>query len=304
MEDVEVLVEEPWGPEDEHREFRRFSLGILTQSLLRLGMPPGEALRIANEVRDELERCGAKRVRYSELQEMLLSRLEGLGATEARYADRLRYLDERDGSLVVLVGGTSGSGKSTVAARVARRIGIEHMVGTDSLREALRSAIPAGVAPALHESSYTAHRTLTGFVGEDAKVERLGFLEHARPVATGLNGLLKRARTEGTRVVVEGIHVIPSLIEETYRRDRSVIITVSVPDEQEHRRRFLHASRRDSRRRNANRYLDHFSTVREIHDFIAEDAAKHKLPVVDSGDPERAASEIIERLWRRVLGQQ
>lgn len=103
-------------------------------------------------------------------------------------------------------------------------------------------------------------------------------------------------------MVVEGIHVIPSLIEETYRRDPGVIITVvSVPDEQEHRRRFLHASRRDSRRKNANRYLDHFSTIREIHDFIAEDAAKHQFPVVDSGDPERAASEIIERLWGRVL---
>lgn len=302
MDDVEVLVKEPWGLEGEHRKLRRFSVGIVTQSLLRLGMTTEEALRIAHDVRDELEGCGAKRVRHSELHGMLLSRLEGLDTTEARYADRLRYLDERDGTLVVLVGGTSGSGKSTVAARVARRLGIEHMVGTDSLREALRSAIPPGVAPALHESSYTAHRTLTSFVGEDAKVERLGFLEHARPVATGLNGLLRRARTEGTRVVVEGIHVVPSLIEETYHRDRSVIITVvSVPDEQEHRRRFLHASRRDSRRKNANRYLDNFSTIREIHDFIAEDAAKHQLPVVDSGEPERAASEIVERLWRRIL---
>jgi 2-phosphoglycerate kinase len=203
----------------------------------------------------------------------------------------------------VLVGGTSGSGKSTVAARVAQRLGIEHSVGTDSLREALRSAIPPGISPALHESSYTAHRTLVNFVGEDAKVERLGFLEHARPVASAVNGLLSRARKEDIRVVVEGIHVLPSLIEKTYREAPNVIVAVvSVPDDEEHRRRFLRASRQELRRGNAARYLENFSAIREIHNFVAEDAAKHGLPVVDSEDPEAAASEIVGLLWRRVLG--
>ena len=82
----------------------------------------------------------------------------------------------------MLVGGSSGSGKSTIAAKVARRLGIEHVIGTDSVREALRFAIPPGVSPALHESSYTAHKTLAEFVAADGKVERLGFVEHARPV--------------------------------------------------------------------------------------------------------------------------
>jgi 2-phosphoglycerate kinase len=299
----EILVEEAWGPEDEHRELRLFSRGIVVQSLLRLGMPPEEAWRIANDVRDELEERGAKRVPRSKLHEMLLSRLEGLQPSEARYADRLRYLDERGRALVVLVGGTSGSGKSTAAAKVARRLGIEHMVGTDSLREALRSAIPPSVSPALHESSYTAHKTLATFVKADGKVERLGFLEHARPVASAVNGLLRRARTEDIGVVAEGIHVIPSLIEETYREAPDVIVAmVSVPDAEEHKQRFLRASRREPRRGNAARYLENFSTIREIHDFLTEDATKHGCPVIGSKDPDSVASEIIERLWRRVLG--
>src|SRR5215213_3591269 len=111
----------------------------------------------------------------------------GASAREAHYADRLRYLVEHGGALIVLVGGSSGSGKSTIAAKVARRRGIEHVIGTDSVREALRVAIPPGVSPALHESSYTAYKTLADFVAADGKVERLGFLEHARPVASAVN---------------------------------------------------------------------------------------------------------------------
>lgn len=303
-ETPEILIEEDHGPEDEHRESHLFSRGIVARNLLRVGMSHEEALRTATDLRDELEARAVKRVLRSELHAMILARLEGLEPKEARYADRFRYLEERGGAFVVLVGGTSGSGKSTVAAKVAHRLGIEHVVGTDALREALRFAIPPGVSPALHESSYTAHRTLTGFTGEDGKVARLGFLEHARPVASAVNGLLKRARKEDIRVVVEGIHVIPSLVEETYREAPDVIVAVvSVPDEEEHRRRFVRASRREPRRGNANRYLENFPAIREIHDFIAEDAAKHHLPVMDSKDAEATASEIVERLWRRVLSQ-
>jgi hypothetical protein len=114
---------------------------------------------------------------------------------------------------------------------------------------------------------------------------------------------LKRARKEGIGEVVEGIHVIPGLIEEAYRGAPDVIVAmVSVPDAEEHKRRFLRASRRGSRRENAARYLKNFSAIREIHDFLAEDATKHGIPVMEPDDPDSVASETIERLWRGVLG--
>ena len=117
-----------------------------------------------------------------------------------------------------------------------------------------------------------------------------------------MNGLLKRARKEDIGVVVEGIHVIPSLIEESYREAPDVLVAmVSVPDPDEHEQRFVRASRQEPRRENASRYLENFSAIREIHDFLAEDAAKHGVPVLGSKDPDSAASELVERLWRRVL---
>lgn len=206
-ESPEISIEEDCGSEED-RELRLFSRGVLAQSLLRLEISIEEALRrVANDIQGELGKRGAERVPRSEVHGMVLSRLGELQPREAHYADRLRYLVEHGGALIVLVGGSSGSGKSTIAAKVARRRGIEHVIGTDSVREALRVAIPPGVSPALHESSYTTHKTLADFVAADGKVERLGFLEHARPVASAVNGLLKRARKEDIGEVVEGVHV-------------------------------------------------------------------------------------------------
>ncbi|TCJ16127.1 hypothetical protein E0L93_10635 [Rubrobacter taiwanensis] len=298
----DILVEEDLGSEDTPRELQFFSRGIMTQSLMRLGLPPERALELVLSIKSELQERGIKRIPHSRLRRMILERLEDLEPEEARYPDRFRYLEEQGGALVVLIGGTTGSGKTTVAVKVAHRLGIEHVVGTDSLREALRSAISPGIAPALHESSYTAWQTLAKFAGDGPEVQRMGFLEHARPVATGINGLLRRARAEDVRIVIEGVHVVPSLLEDTFREAPNVMMAVvNVPDEEEHRERFQSRSYEKSLRKSAAEYLKHFPAIREIHDFIAEDAQKHGFPVIDSRDPERAAALIIERLWRRIL---
>ena len=107
-ESPEISIEEDNGPEED-RELRLFSRGVLAQSLLRLGISTEEALRVANDVQGELGKRGAERVPHSELHGMVLSRLGELQPREAHYADRLRYLDERGGAPIVLVGGPPGA---------------------------------------------------------------------------------------------------------------------------------------------------------------------------------------------------
>lgn len=96
-EGPEILIEEDQSTGGRHR-VHLFSRGIMTQSLLRLGMSPQEALRIATDVRERLEDRDVRRIRRSHLHAMILSYLKRLEPKEARYADRLRYLD---GSLIV-----------------------------------------------------------------------------------------------------------------------------------------------------------------------------------------------------------
>ena len=56
----------------------------------------------------------------------------------------------------ILLGGTSGTGKSTIANKLAERLNLDDFVSTDTLREQLRNEVPSDKCPILHASSYYA----------------------------------------------------------------------------------------------------------------------------------------------------
>ena len=61
---------------------------------------------------------------------------------------------------VILIGSASGIGKSTIAAELAKKLNIKHLVESDFIREVVRGIIGSEYAPALHSSSYNAYKTL------------------------------------------------------------------------------------------------------------------------------------------------
>ena len=62
--------------------------------------------------------------------------------------------------LIVLIGGTTGVGKSTIATEVAHRLGITRIVSTDSIREVMRGIFSQDLMPAIYESAFNAWRGL------------------------------------------------------------------------------------------------------------------------------------------------
>ena len=62
--------------------------------------------------------------------------------------------------LIVVVGGTAGSGKSTVSSRLAHLLDIVRIQSTDMLREVMRGMIPQELLPVLHTSSFLAWNEL------------------------------------------------------------------------------------------------------------------------------------------------
>ena len=57
--------------------------------------------------------------------------------------------------------GPSGVGKSSLAPEVARRLGVPGVVSTDSIRQVMRIMLSSDLVPAIHASSYDAHRVVT-----------------------------------------------------------------------------------------------------------------------------------------------
>src|SRR3712207_2623333 len=192
-----------------------FSRGILTQTLSQAGARPELAHRIANEVRSEL----LAEKRYTVEEEEVLARVrDKLFKKDAIVVSRLdkwRILRESTEPIVVLLGGATGVGTSTLAADVARRLNIQSVIGTDSIREVLRRAISPDLLPILHKSSYAIQL-------EDLRVPveepvLFGFREQASQVAVGVEAIVDRGLKEGTNLVIEGVHLVPEVILGRYR---------------------------------------------------------------------------------------
>lgn len=107
-------------------------------------------------------------------------------------------------SKIILIGGTAGSGKSTIARQICREIDITHRIGTGFIREILRSTTNDLTTPSLFTFTFRPP------AGADL-IEN--FEEQAKLVCAAVNSAIKRANTEGTSIVVEGNHLLPEYID-------------------------------------------------------------------------------------------
>ena len=66
----------------------------------------------------------------------------------------MRSIQEQRSSVAVLLAGTSGTGKSTLAGLLAARLGITTVLSTDNIRHMLRSFATEESNPLLWASTY------------------------------------------------------------------------------------------------------------------------------------------------------
>ena len=80
-----------------------------------------------------------------------------------RYATNFRRWEEVRGldvPIVLMIGGTTGVGKSTIATRLAVRLNIVRVVATDAVREVMRATLTQELMPTLYTSSFEADAAL------------------------------------------------------------------------------------------------------------------------------------------------
>ncbi|MFW6352544.1 MAG: ATP cone domain-containing protein [Bacteroidota bacterium] len=115
-----------------------FSKGIIARSMLPTGLPLDTIYEVAKEVRNSLKHRQDP-VSTEEIHTQVAQILEerGLEKEKRRYSISRRIANLQK-PFVILIGGTAGVGKSTIAAALTRRLGIHRHIGTDEIREIMR----------------------------------------------------------------------------------------------------------------------------------------------------------------------
>ena len=263
-----------------------YSKGLMTQSLSAIGLTPARAWALARAIEQRLEADGIEAIESSALRtltEEIIEQEEGAVAVE-RYRDWER-LNQLDRPLVLMLSGTTGVGKSTLATMAAHRLGITRVIATDVIRQVLRASFSRDFMPSVHSSAFE----------EDME----GYAEQAEAVGTGVAAIVERACDEGTPVVIEGVHVAPGMLSTELAGRCLVVEAVLVVEDRD-----LHRAHFEARgdRRPAERYLARFDQIRHIQDHLAGKGSARGVAVIDNANIDEALGRVMDLVLHAVHG--
>ena len=282
-----------------------YSKGLMAQSFMSTGMPPSRAYAAAKKMEDDMRDRGELRLTMGRLREVAeITLREVAGEDYAVRYHRLTALSKLDKPLIVLIGGTTGVGKSTIATEVAHRLGITRIVSTDSIRQVMRGIFSKDLMPAIYESSFDAWRSLRSPVPVGADPVIVGFREQTAVVTTGVVSLIERAVLEGESMVVEGIHMVPGYIEPSLFVNAWVVpLVITVDDEESHRSHFYIREVQTDGTRPFEKYRASFDNIRLLGHYIEDLAREYGTPLIHSHQLDRTVAETLEHIVGAVIGE-
>ncbi|HEY2935072.1 MAG TPA: hypothetical protein VGJ25_00645 [Gaiellaceae bacterium] len=273
-----------------------FSKGVMARTLMATGVPAMRAYELAVRLETDLRERGGQTIDLDRLQELAA---EVLGAEEgertARRLRRIERLRELDLPVVILVGGGTGTGKSTVATEVAHRLGITRVTSTDFIRQTMRAFFSKEFMPSVHYSSFEAGEALPAAEREAGDPLLVGYLDQTRHVLVGVKASIDRALEEGWSMVLEGVHLVPGLIpEETIENALVVQCVLAIDDEDAHASHFMIRDAASGGTRPVDKYMDRLEDIRRIQRLIVSRARRNGVPVIENTNMERAISSVME----------
>ena len=279
-----------------------YSKGLRASELMVTGLSPYRAYQVAEQVEQRLLERDVGSVTSEELDDLTIDVLSDLAGE--RYATnwlKWREISVLDVPLVVMIGGATGVGKSTIATQLAVRLGIVRVVATDAIREVMRALFTSQLMPTLYTSSFEADSALREPPPRPLDRVIVGFREQTAAVAVGIGALVERAAVEGTSIVIEGAHVVPGFFDlEAYEgRVLGVPLVVTVEDEELHRSHFAVRST-DASSRPFERYVQGFPNIRRVQKYIKSQALSHNVPVIPNYSLDQALAAIIDLVMERA----
>jgi len=279
-----------------------FSAGILAHSLETCAIPPEMAMQGARRVLANLRKTGHQEIDHKALRRVIYRCLSEHCSQKAadRYLSWRRF--ENSGMpLIILIGGVTGSGKSTISSELAYRLDVAGHQSTDMMREVIRSYLSPQMLPTLKYSSFEAWRGLPGFVegtGPDDKNRVItGFLSQFAAMKLALEATIGRAIEERQHLILEGVHVVPTELNLEVKQGEAVVIPFMLASmKKELLNKQLKRRGREQNTRQASHYLEHLDEIWELQSWLLDEADKAGIPIIENWYIEntvRAALDLV-----------
>lgn len=212
--------------------------------------------------------------------------------------------------LLLLIGGTSGSGKSTVALELRNLLGLAdntQLLASDEIRDEMRLSYPK--THLIWRSTYNVADVICDGTEEAKRKVLEGFGAQSRLVE---DEVASRIETPLLRtLVVEGVHVTPSFASQmsSVYPKQTMAFFLRVPDADDHRHRFELRGPKSTPSvtpvsNAADKYFHYFENIRCISDYITNDAAHYGYRVIDNCELGSALCIVLRSILDTLVSQQ
>jgi len=278
-----------------------YSKTMLTRALTAVGLPTTRAYELALRVEQDLAAQGDSALDLEHLEELARSVVgEEEGANAVRKLRLYREFQRLDLPIVVMIGGGTGSGKSSVATEVAHRLGITRVTSTDVIRHTMRAFFSDEFMPTIHYSSFEAGRAARE---DDENPVLSGFLDQTRNVLVGMGAVIERALSERWSMVLEGVHLVPGLLP-PIEGALTIHCILQIADREAHAAHFWIRDATSVGLRPVQRYLDALDDIRLIQSAIVDRARRHEVPVIENRNIEHTITNVMELVLSSVEARQ
>ena len=279
-----------------------FSVGILAHSLETCAIPPEMAMQGARKVLANLRKTGHREIDHKALRRVIHRCLRE--HCSQRSADRYlswRRFENSDIPLIILIGGATGAGKSTISSELAYRLDVTRHQSTDMMREIIRSYLSPQMVPTLGFSSFEAWRGLPDSAdGSGQGIDNpvvTGFLSQLAAMKLAIGSTIDRALEEKHHLILEGVHVVPTEMDLKVKDGEAVVIPVLLASKKKDMLR-KQLKRRGSEKsgRQTSRYLENFDSIWEMQSWLLDEAERSGTTIIENWYVEetvRTALDII-----------
>ncbi|MEE3233865.1 MAG: hypothetical protein VX294_06830 [Candidatus Latescibacterota bacterium] len=260
-----------------------FSKGLHARLIERTGLAADSAYSTSVALEDQLIE---RRVEIISEEELTSYTVKLIAASHGQlYADRYRTWGtwgKKNRPIIILICGPSGAGKTTLAISLANILNIPRVVATDDIRQMMRLTLTTELMPTLHASTYNAWECMPKDSEKELRVIT-GFRDQARAICVGVEAIISRCMSENTSVVVDGVHLLPDLLNITSFSDSALVIPlcIGLNDRKEYEKRFRRRSKQ-APERSMHRYLKYLDEIFLIQDHILGTYFDAGYPVLHS----------------------
>ena len=290
---------------DQDGRLAPFSGELHRRDLELIGLNLAESLKVASRLRRHLFREKITQVTSSYIAgvtHQFLVEMPSLGPAVAQRWLVWRQFLHTGRPLILLIGGTTGCGKSTIATALADQLGIVRMQSTDLLREVMRTMLSSDTYPALHTSSYDAWRKVLNKDGhpqtgeEPATSVEEGYRAQAELVSAASVAVIERALRERESLIIEGVHAYPELASRCVDEEAVIVhVMLAVLKKRKLKQRITGRAGKAVKRR-AARYLEHFDEIWQLQSYLLSEADRTNTPIIVNEDRDATVREIMRTI--------